>query len=102
MATKLESVEQMADRNGAGLAEANRSIETLREEIQSLKQFRAASEETRRLILEAFSDKRARTSPEQGLATAPETANLGETAQASEDPQEEFEGRKTFGTYRYP
>jgi chromosome segregation ATPase len=102
MAAKLESIGQMADRNGAGLAEANRSLETLTDEIQSLRQFRIASEETRRLILEAFSDKRASTSPEQGLAMTPETTKPEENAQASEDPQEESEGRKTFGTYRYP
>jgi len=102
LAAKLESVEQMADRTGTGLAEANRGIETLAAEIQSLKQFRIATEETRRLIVEAFSGMRAVISGEQGPVTTPQAAQPQETAQLPEERQAESEDPKTLGTYRYP
>jgi chromosome segregation ATPase len=56
-AARLESVEHVANEHGAGLAEAGQNIQTLTDEIHSLKQFRLGLEETRRLLLAAFGDK---------------------------------------------
>jgi hypothetical protein len=88
LAARLESVEHAVDGHGAGLAEATRSIETLADEIQSLEQFRIATEKTRRLILAAFGDKGAAMSAEPGAVTAPETARPEDTSQLHEEQQE--------------
>jgi len=102
LAAKLESVEQMANKNEAGLAEANPSIKALADEIQSLKKFQTATEKARSLILDAFTDMRPGILPEEGLVTTPETAKPEETSQGPEEGQEEAEDQKTFGAYRYP
>ena len=102
LTAKLESVEQMANKNEAGLAEANPSIKALADEIQSLKKFQTATEKARSLILDAFTDMRAGIPPEEGLGTTPETAKPEETSQGPEDGQEEAADQKTSGAYRYP
>ena len=101
LATKLGSVEQMADNIGADLAEANRSIKALADEIQSLRKFQTATQKACSLILAAFPDMRANVPPEEGLGTTPETATPEESSQAPQEGQKEIEDQKS-GAYHYP
>lgn len=101
LATKLESIEEMVNSNGAGLAEADRSIKALTDEIESLKEFQTTTEKTHSLIQAAFTDTRASIPHEEGLGITSETAKPEETSQEPEDGQEEAEDQKTSGTYRF-
>jgi len=98
LATKLESVEEMVNNNGAGLAEADRSIKTLTDKIENLEEFQTATEKTHSLIQAAFTDMRASTPPEEGLGITSETAEPEETSQGPKDVQEEAGDQKTSGS----
>ena len=86
---KLESIEQMGSRNGAGLAEADRNIKTLTGEIQNLEKFQASFEKTRNQILAAFTDMRASTYPEEDQQVMSQTAKTEDISQGPEDRQEQ-------------
>ena len=101
LATKLESIEEMANNNGSGLAEANRSIKALRDEIESLNEFQTATKKTHSLIQAAFTDMRASMPLEEDLGITSEAAEPEGTSQEPEDGQEEAEDQKTSGTYRF-
>ena len=101
LATKLESVEQMANKNEAGLVKAIPSIKALADEIQTLQKFQTATEKTRSLILDAFTDMHASMPLEEGLGTTPETAKPVETLQGPEEWQEEAQDHKTSGSRRW-
>ena len=75
--TRLGSVDQMANKNEAGLAETIPSIKALADEIQTLQKFQTATEKARSLILDAFTDMQASMPPEESLGTTPETASTG-------------------------
>jgi chromosome segregation ATPase len=89
LVTKLESVEEVVNRNGAGIAEADRSLKTLTSEIQSLEKFQTSFEKTRNLILAAFTDMRAAVHPEEDQQVMSQTAKTEEISQGPEDKQEQ-------------
>jgi chromosome segregation ATPase len=97
--TKLESIEQMANDNGSGLAQANRSIEALTDKIEILQKFRTATERTHTLIQAAFTDIRTSMSPEEGQAITSQAPKPEESSQWPEDVHQEAEDQKTPGTY---
>ena len=101
LATKLGSVEQMANKNEAGLVEAIPSIKALADEIQTLQKFQTATENTRSLILAAFTDMQASMPHEESLGTTPETAKPEEASQETEEWQEETEDQKMSGSHRW-
>jgi septal ring factor EnvC (AmiA/AmiB activator) len=101
LATRLESVEQMANKNEAGLAEVIPSIKALADEIQTLQKFQTATEKVRSLILDAFTDMQASMPLEEGLRTTPETAKPDETSQGLEEWQEKAEDQNTSGSRRW-
>jgi chromosome segregation ATPase len=89
LVTKLESVEEVVNRNGAGIAEADRSLKTLTSEIQSLEKFQTSFEKTRNLILAAFTDMRAAVHPEEDQQVMSQTAKTEDISQGPEDKQEQ-------------
>lgn len=95
LADKLESVDQMANKNEDNLTEADRSIKALGDEIQSLTKFQTATEKANSLILAAFTDLRTSTPPEEDLVTTPETAKPQESSQWPQEQQEEAEYQNT-------
>ncbi len=119
LATKLESVEETVNKNGSDLAQDSGSIRTLKEEIESLREFQTATEKARSLILAAFGDMQtsipredspevvpeavepAETSeePEHSLIMAPEAPESGATSREPEEGQEETDNQHSFGTY---
>lgn len=101
LASKLESVEEIANNNGFGLAEADRSIKALTDEIESLNEFQTATKKTHSLIQAAFTDMRASMPLEEDLGITSEAAEPEETSQEPEDGQEDTEDQKTSGTYRF-
>lgn len=101
LATKLGSVEQMANKNETSLTEAIPSIKALADEIQTLQKFQTATENTRSLILAAFTDMQASMPHEESLGTTPETAKPEEASQETEEWQEETEDQKMSGSHRW-
>jgi len=90
LATRLGAAEQMLDEHAAGLDEAIRNMKVLADAIQSLEEFRTATEKARNLILAAFTDMRM--SPQENLGTRFDTAGPEETSQGPEEGQAEAEG----------
>jgi chromosome segregation ATPase len=84
LAAKLESIEQMVNKNGADLAAADRNIKALTDEVQNLEEFQTAIEKTRSLILTAFTDMRASTLHEETQAMTPQAAEPDESSQDTE------------------
>jgi len=101
LTTKLGSVEQMANKNEAGLAEAIPSIKAQADEIQNLQKFQTATEKAHSLIQAAFTDMQASIPPEESLVTTPETAKPEETSQGPEEWQEETEKQKISVSQRW-
>jgi chromosome segregation ATPase len=99
LAAGMESVEQMANRNEEGLAQTNRSIEAVRDEIEILQKFQTATERTHSLIQAAFTDIRTSMSPEEGQAITSQAPKPEETLQWPEDVRREDKDQKTSGTY---
>ena len=99
LASKLESIEEIVNNNGSGLAEADRSIKALTDKIESLEKFRTATEKTHNLIQAAFTDMRASMPPEEGLGITSETAEPEETSHGPEDVHEEAKDQKTSEMY---
>jgi septal ring factor EnvC (AmiA/AmiB activator) len=88
--TKLESVEQMTNKNEDGLAQTVPNIKALADEIQSLKMFQIATEKTRGLIIDAFNDMQAGKLPEEVLGTMPEDAKTEEEMPEDAKTEEEI------------
>lgn len=84
LAAKLESIEQMVNKNGTDLAEADRNIKALTDEVQNLEEFRTAIEKTRNLILGAFTDMPASTLHEETQTMTPQAAEPDETSEDGE------------------
>jgi chromosome segregation ATPase len=101
LSNKLESVEEIMNNHGSGIAEADRSIKALTDKIESLERFQTATEKTHNLIRAAFTDMRAGISPEEVLGVTSETAKSEENPQEPEDVHEEVEDQKTSKTYRF-
>ena len=101
LASKLESVEQMANKNESSLAEAIPSIKALADEIQTLQKFQTATEKAHSLILAAFTDMQTTMPPVESLGTTPETAKPEEASQGPEEWQEEAENQKMSGSHRW-
>ena len=101
LAAKLESIEQMANKNEASLAESIPSIKALADEIQTLQKYQTATEKARSLVLAAFTDMGASMPHEEDLVTTPENAKPEDTSQGPEEWQEEAEGQKTSGSFRW-
>jgi chromosome segregation ATPase len=99
LVAKLESVEQIANKNESGLAEADRNIKARKDEIETLRKFQAATEKTHSLIQAAFSDMQASTLPEESPGITSEAAKLEETSQQPEDMPQELEDQKASGRY---
>ena len=111
LSTRLESVEQIANKNEDGLAQTVPNIKALADEVQGLKMFQAATEKARSLILDAFTDMKAGTPPEEVLETTPEDATpedvkpedakTEEALQGLEEWQKEDEHQKVSGSRRW-
>ncbi len=99
LASKLESIEEMVNNNGSGLAEADRSIKALTDKTESLEKFRTATEKTHSLIRAAVTDMREIMPPEEGQGMTSEISEPEGTSQGPEDEHEEAEDQKTPGTY---
>jgi chromosome segregation ATPase len=84
LAAKLESIEQMVNKNGTDLAEADRNIKSLTDEVQNLEEFRTAIEKTRNLILGAFTDMPTSTLHEEAQTMTPQAAEPDETSEDAE------------------
>jgi len=87
LASNLRSIEGKVNNNGSGLAQADRSIKALTDEIESLKEFQTTTEKTHRLLQAAFTDTRTSMPHEEGLSITSETARLEETLQEPEVEQ---------------
>jgi chromosome segregation ATPase len=99
LVSKLESVEQMVNRNESGLVETDGNIKSIRDEIDNLKKFQTSLEKTRSLILAAFTDMQETTPSEESLGITYETAKPEETSQEPEGGYQEAEDQKAPGTY---
>lgn len=106
---KSASFEQTTNKNGADIAENKERIKALTDEIQRLKEFQAATEKARGVILATFNDMQVAPSedspmivpqepnpeetsqePEFGLGV-PQAAESGETSEGSQEGQESQE-----------
>jgi chromosome segregation ATPase len=99
LTTKLETIEQTVNQNGAGLAEADRSMKAIRDGIDNLEKFRASIEKTRSLILSAFTDIQETTPSGEALGVASEITRPEETPQEPEGEYHEVEDQNTPGRY---
>jgi len=121
LSTKLESVEQMVNRNEDGLAQTVPNIKALADEIQSIKMFQTATEKIHSLIKSAFTDMQTGMSYEEGLVTTPvdatpqditpedaspqditpQDATPEEASQEHEEWQDEAESQRVSGSRRW-
>jgi len=99
LASSLESVEQIANRNEVGLADAGQSIKAVTDEIEILQRFQTATEKAHSLIQAAFTDMRINVSSEEGQEITSEIAEPEQISNGPEDVHEEAEDQKTSETY---
>jgi hypothetical protein len=92
---QLSAFQEMANRNEAGLTEIIPNIKDLADEVQSLKKFQTAIENTRSLILSAFTDMQVSVPPEEGRELTPEIAGPEQISNGSEDEHQEGEDQNT-------
>jgi prefoldin subunit 5 len=98
LADKLRAVEETVARNVAGLVEAreaNRTIKTLKDKIENLKKFQIVTQKAHGIMLAAFTEMGASTSPGESLRPAAETA---EPEDISPRHEEETERQETLET----
>jgi chromosome segregation ATPase len=96
---RLESIEQTANRNEAGLAQADQGIKAVRDEIEILQKFQTATEKTHSLIQAAFADMGASMSPDEGQGITPEITEPEQISNGPEDVHQEAEDQKAPETY---
>jgi len=106
LSTRLESVEQMANKNEDGLAQTVPNIKALADEIQSIKKFQTATEKTHSLIQAAFDDMQVAAPSEVDPGTmpeaaTPEAAKPEEDSQGPEEWQEVTKDQKVSGSHRW-
>ena len=93
LATKLESVEQKANKNEDSLAQTVPNIKALADEIQNIKMFQTATEKIHSLIQTAFTDIQASVPPEEVPGTTPDVPEqedaMPENIQSEEAMSEE-------------
>jgi chromosome segregation ATPase len=101
LSARLESVEQMANKNEDGLAQTVPNIKGLADEIQSIKKFQTATEKIHSLIQAAFDDLQVAAPPEEGPGTMTEAVKPEEASQGPEEWQEETKDQKMSGSHRW-
>ena len=79
LTTKLESVEQKANKNEDSLAQTVPNIKALADEIQNIKMFQTATEKIHSLIQTAFTDIQASVPPEEVPGTTTDVSKQEDT-----------------------
>jgi chromosome segregation ATPase len=99
-----DRLNQTANKNEAGLAEVDTSVNALKDKIETLEKFRTIVQKTHSIIQAAFADMRASRSPEKGLGVSSETTKPEAASRWSQDEQEEAADQQTSetGAYHYP
>jgi DNA repair ATPase RecN len=99
-----DKLNQTANKNEAGLAEVDTSVNALKDKIETLEKFRTIVQKTHSIIQAAFTDMRASRSPEKGLGVSSEAAKPEAASRWSQDEQEEAADQQTSetGAYHYP
>jgi len=101
LSTRLESVEQMANKNEDGLAQMVPNIKSLADEIQSIKKFQTATEKIHSLIQAAFTDMQVSMPHEEAPVTMPEAAKAEDASKESEEWEEVTKDQKMSGSHRW-
>jgi len=99
LTSMLESVEQIANRNEVGLADAGRSIKAMTDEIEILQKFQTVTEKAHSLIQAAFTDMRTNVSPEKGQEITSEIAEPEQISNGPEEVHEKAEDQRMPETY---
>jgi chromosome segregation ATPase len=99
LASALESVEQITNRNEVGLADAGRSIKAMTDEIEILQKFQTVTEKAHSLIQAAFTDMRTNVSPEEDQEITSEITEPEQILNEPENVHGEAEDQKTSETY---
>jgi len=99
LTARLESIEQIANRNEASLSEVDSSIKAHKDEIGILRKFQTATEKTHSLIQAAFTDMQTGMPSEE---TQEITSEIAESEDISQEPLNQYmeaEEQKPFETY---